>query len=420
MSSAAPLGLFEGYGVELEYIIVSSDTLDILPIADRLLQETSRSQSVEAEVDVGGISWSNELVLHLIELKNTDPAPTIAELADRFQAHIARANQLLSSHGAQLMPSGMHPWMQPERDTRLWPHEGREIYEAFHRIFDCHRHGWANLQSVQLNLPFGDDEEFGRLHAAIRLLLPIMPALAASSPICEGLVSGVIDKRLETYASNARGIPSISGDVIPEPVFNRKDYERLILDRIYADISPHDTGNILRHEWLNARGAIAHFDRDAIEIRVLDMQECPAADLAVCSAVSAVVRELVSQRWVSYDVQKSWETEPLSRILQGSIASGERSLLKDGSYLECFGFPGRKASAGELWQHLTETLALLDRPECRGLAVILEQGPLARRILDALRREGRQRGSVEHGALEQIYRRLCGCLAVGEMFVRDP
>jgi hypothetical protein len=32
---------------------------------------------------------------------------------------------------------------------------------------------------------------------------------------------------------------------------------------------------VLRHEWVNARGAIARFDRSAIEIRVLDVAECP-------------------------------------------------------------------------------------------------------------------------------------------------
>jgi gamma-glutamyl:cysteine ligase YbdK (ATP-grasp superfamily) len=418
MSTDRPLRLFEGYGVELEYILVAEDTLDVLPIADWFLKETAGTPSVPSEVDIEGTSWSNELVLHLIELKNTDPASTLGELPGRFQEHLASANRLLSSRGAQLMPSGMHPWMRPRDETRLWPHEGREIYETFHRIFDCQRHGWANLQSAQLNLSFGDDEEFGRLHAGIRLLLPIMPALAASSPICESQVSGMMDKRLDTYATNARDIPSISGDVVPEPVFSRKEYERSILDRIYADISRHDGGGVLRHEWLNARGAIAHFDRDAIEIRVLDMQECPAADVAICSAVSEVVKELVAERWVSYTVQRSWEVAPLSRVFLGSVADGDRALIDDRSYLQCFGFPGRKASAGELWQHLVETLGLLGRPECRPLQVVLEQGPLSRRILDALHGEARPGARVAREALDPIYRRLCRCLALGEMFLR--
>ena len=412
----SPLRLFEGYGIELEYILVSSETLEVLPVADWLLQEVSASPTVVSEVDLDGTSWSNELVLHLVELKNTEPSPELAGLSVQFQEHVRNANRLLSARGAQLMPSGMHPWMMPRDETRIWPHEGKEIYQAFHRIFDCQRHGWANLQSAQLNLPFGNDEEFGRLHAAIRLLLPVMSVLAASSPISEGLVSGMMDTRLDVYATNARDISSITGAVIPEPVFSRKQYEEAILDRIYRDIAPRDPDGILQHEWLNARGAIAHFDRDAIEIRVLDMQECPAADVAICAALSAVLKELVSERWTSYDEQKSWAVEPLARILRQAIVDGEKAIIDDGAYLRCFGLPERPTSTGELWDHLAETLALRDRPECRPLGVILKSGPLARRILEALGGSIGPKEPVARGALDRVYRELCRCLARGEMF----
>ena len=43
---------------------------------------------------------------------------------------------------------------------------------------------------MHVNLPFADDAQFARLHAAIRLVLPLLPALAASSPIAEGSVIG--------------------------------------------------------------------------------------------------------------------------------------------------------------------------------------------------------------------------------------
>ena len=59
----------------------------------------------------------------------------------------------------------------------------------------------------------------------------------------------------------------MAGRVIPEPVFDKKSYEEQIFQRIYADIAPHDPQGILQHEWLNSRGAIARFDRNAIEIR---------------------------------------------------------------------------------------------------------------------------------------------------------
>ena len=79
--------------------------------------------------------------------------------------------------GCTLLPGGVHPWMDPSKETRLWPHEYNEVYRSFDRIFGCAGHGWSNLQSTHLNLPFADDDEFGRLHAAIRAILPLLPAL---------------------------------------------------------------------------------------------------------------------------------------------------------------------------------------------------------------------------------------------------
>ena len=83
-------------------------------------------------------------------------------LADPLQRDIARMNELLAAQGACLMGSAVHPWMDPDADSRLWPFEDAPIYQALDRIFGCHGHGWFNLQSAHLNLPFANDEEFAR------------------------------------------------------------------------------------------------------------------------------------------------------------------------------------------------------------------------------------------------------------------
>jgi len=44
----APLGLFEGYGVELEYMIVDATGFDVRPIADRLIERESGAQAKSA------------------------------------------------------------------------------------------------------------------------------------------------------------------------------------------------------------------------------------------------------------------------------------------------------------------------------------------------------------------------------------
>src|SRR5690606_39942565 len=92
--------------------------------------------------------------------------------------------------------------------------------------------GWSNVQSTHLNLPFYDDQEFARLHAAVRLLLPILPALCASTPVLNGKFTGSFDTRLKYYKSNQNRIPSIAGKIIPEAVFSRRNYLQVIYDRI--------------------------------------------------------------------------------------------------------------------------------------------------------------------------------------------
>ncbi|MCH5375821.1 MAG: glutamate-cysteine ligase family protein, partial [Planctomycetes bacterium] len=241
--------LFERFGVELEYMIVDARSLDVLPITDRVLHAVAGEYL--SEIELGAISWSNELALHVIELKTSDPIDRLDGLAEHFQEHVGRINEILQPLGGRLMPTAMHPWMDPHSEMKLWPHEFNRIYEAFNRVFDCRGHGWANLQSVHLNLPFADDDEFARLHAAIRLLLPIMPALAASSPVMDGRVTGCMDNRLDVYRNNAGRIPRVSGRVIPEPVFSRRAYHEEILQPLYRDIAPLDPDGTLQHEWLN-------------------------------------------------------------------------------------------------------------------------------------------------------------------------
>lgn len=383
--------LFERFGVELEYMIVDRETLAVRPIADRLLAAVSPSGEPESEVELGPISWSNELAAHVIELKTTAPVPSLSGLSGLFSENIRRIDSILEPMGARLMPTAMHPLMDPSAETVLWPHDHSPFYRAFDRIFDCRGHGWSNVQSMHINLPFSGDDEFGRLHAAIRLILPILPALAASSPLVEGRMTGLNDNRLEFYRHNCRRVPEVTGRVIPEPAFTRADYNRLILEPMYAAIAPLDPDGILRHEWLNARGAIARFDRSAIEIRLLDVQECPRADLALASLVVAAVRALVDERWSSTEMQRSLSDAALEPIflacIDGSeISPSRRSLVSDPAFLRCFGLdaPGPRPAL-DLWRHLFRSLRDELGPESdwAPLALILDRGPLARRIVDA-------------------------------------
>jgi glutamate---cysteine ligase / carboxylate-amine ligase len=414
MSSAEPFHLFQAFGVELEYMIVDAKSLDVRPITDRVLQ-TVAGEITSDFVD-GEITWSNELTAHVIEVKTTDPAISFDSLPQAFHDSVKRINTVLEPLGARLMPSAMHPWMDPHREMVLWPHENSSIYEAFNRIFDCRGHGWANLQAVHLNLPFSGDAEFARLHAAIRVLLPLLPALAASSPFMDGKAAGLLDARLSVYQQNCRRIPAATGRVVPEPVFSSAEYHRLILEPLYADVAPFDAEGVLQDEWLNSRGAIARFGRGTIEIRVLDVQECPQADVAICALIADVLEALTTGKWGDPARLETWQTETLYGSLQNTIRNADRAVVSDADYRRLFGFPGHQAvTAGEIWRHLASAVDRHGRSRHDNirpaLETLLEQGPLARRILTTVGPDpSRER-------LAAVYRELCDCLAAGRMFL---
>lgn len=406
-SKGVTLHLFEAVGIELEYMIVHRETLDIEPIADDLLREIAGDEQVN-EVEAGPLRYSNELALHIIELKTNGPAPDLAALPSAFAAGIRQIEERLIDLGAMLLPTAMHPTMRPD-EGKLWPHDGRPIYATYDRVFGTRGHGWVNLQSCHVNLPFFGDDEFGRLHAAVRALLPLLPALAASSPVIEGRIAEALDMRLEVYRANQRRIPSIIGSVVPEPVWTRADYELEILAPMYADIAPFDPAGELQEEWLNSRGAIARFDRDALEIRVLDTQERPAADLAIAALVTALARALVQERWVSLAELKALETEPLADVLVAAVRDAEATVVSHVPLLRALGWTGKAVAARELWDALVERLwpttdTTVPRVFRDCIATILEHGTLARRI------RARLGEAPTRGRIDDVYHALAACL----------
>lgn len=410
MKTEARPGLFEAFGVEIELMIVEAGSLSVMPACDRLMEAVAGEPA--SEIELGDVAWSNELALHVLEFKTNGPAPSLRGLGGLFHDSVLKARDYLTPMGGHLMPGAMHPWMDPLSDTRLWPHEHNQVYEAFDRIFGCHGHGWSNLQSTHLNLPFADDEEFGRLHAAIRLVLPLIPALSASSPFFDGRAHAALDGRMIAYRENARRVPSVAGRVVPEPAFSRAEYERSILGRIYDDLAPHDPEGILRHEWANARGAIARFDRGAIEIRVVDVQERPQADVAVLAAVVAVVRALTEGTLAERDVHRDPTTDVLASLLDETVESAEETVLRDRGVLSVLGLPADPIPLRAVWTSLLDRFPPDDPAGewTESLETILGQGPLARRMLVAAG------DSPDMASLRRVAGDLCHCLHADQPF----
>lgn len=412
MTQPSRIHLFQAYGIELEYMLVDRDSLEVRPITDELLKSVLGQYA--SDYDNGMVTWSNELVLHVVELKSSKPELDLISLESQFAENVKRINTILGQWNCMLLPSAAHPFMDPVKETKLWPHENNEVYAIYNKIFDCRGHGWSNLQSTHLNLPFYDDEEFAKLHAAVRLVLPILPALCASSPILDSKPTGLLDTRLKYYKTNQARLPSITGKVIPEAVFSKRNYHNIIYEKIKSDIAPFDPGGDLNPIWVNSRGAIPRFDRGSIEIRIMDIQECPAADVAIVSLVIALIKALVAGKFTDHESQMKWKTEPLYQLLELTIEKAEQAVITNKDYLLVFGFYGEQATAGQLWKHLVDSMATEDgtvkkfRPV---LDVILDQGTLATRMLKAMS------GDPQRAGLLVTYKKLAACLEENKMFI---
>lgn len=401
--------LFEVFGIELEYMLVKNQQLKVAPIVDQLM--ISKMGYVTADADNGAIEWSNELVAHVVELKTNGPTPSLDNLSTLFHKNIIEINNLLKPLDTKLLPTASHPLMDPKTEMQLWKHSYSEIYALYNRIFNCKGHGWSNVQSMHINLPFFDDAEFEKLHAAVRVLLPIIPALSASSPIFEGEYTGFLDSRMEVYKTNQKEIPQMTGKVIPEQVFSKDSYYETIFNPINKAIKPFDTEDILDHHFLNSRGAIARFDRNAIEIRVIDIQECPLADVAIAAFIIEVLKLFVSENLNTLETQKSFHENDLFEVFNDVIKHGENAVIINTTYLQLFRHENEMV-VSEIWKLLYDKVKdNLSSEYQKTLENILANGSLSTRILKALENDFSEQNILK------VYTRLGDCLQENKLFL---
>ncbi len=401
--------LFSVLGIEIEYMLVDTNTLAVVPKSDVILKQIAGS--TVNEVEMGEIALSNELVMHVIELKNNGPKSPDSPIAHDFQQAILQLQPLLAEHQLQLLPTGAHPWMNPLLETKRWPYGNKDIYETYDTIFNCQGHGWSNLQSMHVNMPYANDEDFSQLHNTIRLILPLLPALAASTPFLDGVPTGVLDSRLEFYANNQKRIPSISGEIIPEFVRTQEDYQTNVLQPMYRDIQPFDPKGILQYEWLNSRAAIPKFNYKAIEIRILDSQECVNADIAIAKVIHAVLKRWHESGSRVY-VDKIYSTKNLKSVYNEAIKKGMSVEIDDVELLEQWHLPKKKGmNLVDIWSFLIESVSCdLDLVSQRALEHILSHGNVSERLLRACGKD------VSRANLSAIYRQLGDCLLSNKQF----
>src|SRR5690606_19624859 len=190
----------------------------------------------------------------------------------------------------------------------------------------------------------------------------------------------------------------------------KEDYYDKIFRPINEATKPHDVENILDHHFLNSRGAIARFDRNAIEIRVIDLQECPKADIAIAVFIVEALKLLVSEELVSLQDQMKWHEDELFNIFNKVIVDAEGTVIENLVFLDIFDLEA-PCNAGNIWKKLYFLVQdEISEKHRKTLEVILEKGSLSTRILKAIDSD------FSEANINRVYSRLGDCLSGNELF----
>ncbi len=104
-------------------------------------------------MELPNFTFGKEMQLHVMEVKANSPFKSPIEFEETMQNAVSTLNQIVQKHGAMLLGTGMHPLLKL-KDTAIWPHYHKKIYQEYGKIFNLNQHGWLNIQSFHLNLPY--------------------------------------------------------------------------------------------------------------------------------------------------------------------------------------------------------------------------------------------------------------------------
>ncbi|MBK7382629.1 MAG: hypothetical protein IPI81_04740 [Flavobacteriales bacterium] len=404
-----PPALFDAYGFIVDLAVVHSGSFDVQPVPKALLEPTLADEDParrDLEV-IPGIAG------HGLGVRNTKVMRRPSKWGRKLVNLRNAWAPALDTAKAVILPGGAHPFYDPARHGSVGEALTPEVRRICDELFGCAQHGWSNSQGLHLGIHFGKDSEFGKLHAAVRLLLPLIPSLAAASPILEGRVTGSSCSRLHAQLHAHERLTDLMGSFVPEPVFDREEHDRVIMAPIAQALAPHDPTGLLDPVLYNSRAATANFDRSVVTLHVIDTQESPSANMAVAEMIITVLRALVRGRWVSNYLQRAWGSDDLQQLMLGAIKEGGRMMITNRDYLLMLGLMKQESMvAAKVWQHLFVELYGDLSENARGhIGHILEHGCLADRILA---RTGKQ-PTID--GIRAAYGHLAACYAADEAYL---
>ncbi len=230
--------------VEEEFAILDPETLSL---TNRFEDLQAAAKGTELEENLVG-----ELIASEVEVR-TGRCETFAEVAARVPERRAQLSAVADSLGVSLAATGTHPW-SPWQEQRIidTPHYRRND-ELLRYVV------WRNNSFGQhLHVAIRGADRVVKVNDGLRVFLPDLLAVSASSPFVEGVDSGLHSARTEIFTRMFPrcGVPDPYGDWA-----TFEDYVRTL----------YRTGSITEHTqlWWSVR---PHLAFPTVEIRIADGQ----------------------------------------------------------------------------------------------------------------------------------------------------
>ena len=387
----------EVLGPEHEFCLVDSE-LKPLPIVEEVINEYYTK--LASFLYLPNSAFRKEFPSQIVELKARKPFKSPELLEETMQkAILSFLDFLKKKYDAQLLGTGMHPLLGLE-ETSVREHD--IIAQELGKVFPLKRHGWLNIQSFQINLPYSSEQEAVTLYNMLAQLCTYLPAISAASPICEGQLTPYDDFRLVSYKSKSVEFPSVTGDVIPEYISSFSQFEKEVSDVYSRDLTNAGVSVGDFEEYVNQRGLVFKFKRNALEVRVIDEQECIRSDVALSCFVRSAIRGLTAS-----------DNDVLPHQV---LVNDYNSIVKDGLGAETLNPLGKDAK--HICQYfLNLAYKYADENEKRYLWIIqkrINEGNLSKLIRKRV--QNRAQKTTLKEAIISIYSKLAECVSKNQPY----
>ncbi|HEX7080845.1 MAG TPA: carboxylate-amine ligase [Gammaproteobacteria bacterium] len=264
-------------GVEEEYLLVDRETRD-------LVERMPRAMLKECGARIEGQQVKPEFMRSQIEI-GTRVCKTLAEVRDSLTVLRGAVIDVAAEHGLAPLAVSTHPfavWTSQKHTERARYHAlFQEMQAAARRLLICGMHVHVGIEDEEVRID---------LMNQFRYFLPHLLALSCSSPLWEGIDTGLKSFRLTVFD----GLPRTG---IPERFQSFADYRQLV--RVMVDAGVIENATKI---WWDLRPSARY---PTLETRVMDV--CTSLEDALCLAalVVSLLRMLYrlrrgNQRWRTY------------------------------------------------------------------------------------------------------------------------